>query len=600
MPTFSLRGPVRRFAPAEIDDVIDLKSALIRTGDYARPANGLSAAVDDEMSRGLMRFQYRNGLKVDGAATPGGPTERTLDRALAQPTDPHPTNAPSDPRRNTQNGFETRRADGKAQTGLFARTPLRTKPPGQTLTEKREGLPLRQRALISPPRADQRGAAPGLVFLGDDPTPPRPLRLGGGVGEQAENAPEDMVRAKHALAWAGYYPMARDKIADPTPETEFRHAILDLQAINGLRRDGRAQPGGETEAKLNELNEPGFSLRTRRPATDAQAKLPTDWRRQIDTARADTVRVASIEPNFAGESSDSLAARLNSGADGTRAGFGQAAPIPTAQTQTARPRIAQSPLPEPAAPGSQSGPAARDPAPPWAAPSAMSEPAPAEPAAPDPAPPAFVPSLDTLRRIAPETDWTEERVAAQQSVIGQSTAEANTTALPEFQSRVPGAAGVSEYYAFDGKQMMHVRDGQVIRSWPAVSGREGFQTRAHQHEENKGPIPEGSYSLRQDRHQAFQDIPAHFRMLDHLPFYVPIGPWPGSTESWGENRVWVSGPNGEERPVVQGRSGFAVHGGAAAGSQGCIDLTEHMPDFTAYFKNQNRDLPLIVSYPEVK
>ena len=76
------------------------------------------------------------------------------------------------------------------------------------------------------------------------------------------------------------------------------------------------------------------------------------------------------------------------------------------------------------------------------------------------------------------------------------------------------------------------------------------------------------------------------------------GPWPGKTNSWGENRFWISGPDGEKNPTKLGRNGFSIHGGTEPGSAGCIDATKFMADFTAYFKQTGKNLPLIVSYSE--
>jgi hypothetical protein len=45
-----------------------------------------------------------------------------------------------------------------------------------------------------------------------------------------------------------------------------------------------------------------------------------------------------------------------------------------------------------------------------------------------------------------------------------------------------------------------------------------------------------------------------------------------------------------------GRDNFSIHGGWTAGSNGCIDLTENMADFTQWLKKHGQDLIVKVSY----
>lgn len=43
-------------------------------------------------------------------------------------------------------------------------------------------------------------------------------------------------------------------------------------------------------------------------------------------------------------------------------------------------------------------------------------------------------------------------------------------------------------------------------------------------------------------------------------------------------------------------AGFYVHGGWEPGSNGCIDLTSQMDDFTKWFENNGHDLIINVKY----
>lgn len=209
----------------------------------------------------------------------------------------------------------------------------------------------------------------------------------------------------------------------------------------------------------------------------------------------------------------------------------------------------------------------------------------------------YRPGLDDLRRVAPEAGWTREDWRAQQARIDRTRAVAQVSALPAFRTRMPDADAGGEYLAFDGTRMMHVRDGRVLRAWPAISGKDGHHGKDDQALKDKGPIPEGAWMLKQDRHQSISDL----GFLDRAVNYSFLrGKWPGDVISWGENRVWISGPDGEANPRILGRDGFSIHGGWRPGSSGCIDLTDYMADFTAWFRHGARDLPLFVSYPAAR
>ena len=62
---------------------------------------------------------------------------------------------------------------------------------------------------------------------------------------------------------------------------------------------------------------------------------------------------------------------------------------------------------------------------------------------------------------------------------------------------------------------------------------------------------------------------------------------------WGKHRVWLE-PS--KKTDTFGRGGFYVHGGWEPGSNGCIDLTSQMDDFTKWFENNGHDLIVNVKY----
>lgn len=106
----------------------------------------------------------------------------------------------------------------------------------------------------------------------------------------------------------------------------------------------------------------------------------------------------------------------------------------------------------------------------------------------------------------------------------------------------------------------------------------------------RGPIPEGEYSVNQSDAQT---ITAGQAVLGELG----AGAWPGGTWSWGTQRVWLNPHQGTE---TFGRSAFSIHGGAAPGSAGCIDLTIQATRFFRYFSKSDRNFVLVVKYGSSK
>jgi len=78
-----LRRTIASNVNTEPEDVLRTKSALTALGDYKPPQWGLTDIPDGPLFEAVKSFQKRNGLRVDGQMDPGGPTERTVNRALA-------------------------------------------------------------------------------------------------------------------------------------------------------------------------------------------------------------------------------------------------------------------------------------------------------------------------------------------------------------------------------------------------------------------------------------------------------------------------------------------------------------------------------------
>ncbi|MBF0311744.1 MAG: DUF2778 domain-containing protein, partial [Magnetococcales bacterium] len=144
-----------------------------------------------------------------------------------------------------------------------------------------------------------------------------------------------------------------------------------------------------------------------------------------------------------------------------------------------------------------------------------------------------------------------------------------------------------EKLIYDGQFLSYWKDGRIDKVWSGVSGEKGFQSKEHQSVVNKGPIPQGRYSVAQGQHQSIGG-------LDRLIGKVGQGNFPGGVPTWGEHRVWLK-PSLENE--MHGRTKFTIHGGSEPGSAGCIDLTDEMESFSKWFKDHKKDLDLEVFYP---
>jgi hypothetical protein len=143
---------------------------------------------------------------------------------------------------------------------------------------------------------------------------------------------------------------------------------------------------------------------------------------------------------------------------------------------------------------------------------------------------------------------------------------------------------------FDGRVLRW--SGSTTHSWPAVSGKRGYQSKEHQTLKDKGPIPEGRWLVKQSRYQ--QISLDRIMWLERLCLIgIRFGTWPGGVSSWGMHRIWLEPASGTD---TLGRSGFSIHGGAEPGSIGCIDLTGNMSAFVQVFRAYGKDVELTVDY----
>jgi hypothetical protein len=135
---------------------------------------------------------------------------------------------------------------------------------------------------------------------------------------------------------------------------------------------------------------------------------------------------------------------------------------------------------------------------------------------------------------------------------------------------------------FNGHYLM--LRGPGGRSYPAVSGRPAESkfdySSARYSARGEGPIPPGRYWVRPSEMWS-----NHWYNL-------------ASRSAWGDHRITIHIFPGTE---TYGRGGFFIHGGAHAGSAGCINLQSRMEDFVRDLEAANKTsqdcyVPLTVQY----
>ena len=173
------------------------------------------------------------------------------------------------------------------------------------------------------------------------------------------------------------------------------------------------------------------------------------------------------------------------------------------------------------------------------------------------------------------------------TVVAPNTAEKSPNKPAEkatFEKPVNTKPG--QHAVFDGKTLTLYQDGKPVMSWEAVSGNEGFQNSKFEKIPSVGPIPTGVYVARQEKLQ-------HITPYGLVAGVANKGTWPGSLYSWGASRIRLEA---SIETNTYNRDGFYIHGGWEPGSNGCIDLTSQMGDFTKWFETNGQDLIINVKY----
>lgn len=209
-------------------------------------------------------------------------------------------------------------------------------------------------------------------------------------------------------------------------------------------------------------------------------------------------------------------------------------------------------------------------------------------------------------------------------VSGTSGKVSNTSKEKEVAELETGGVDVLNPNAslfFDGDDLYWVIGGVKVKSWGATSGLTWKNTpmsdwkqllnRYTQNREewskqkNAGPLPEGKYSagpLESRTGEPIGGLQALWLKVTGQVSDSQSRAFGADTNlskiSWGNYRLRIN-PTGNQD--MYGRGDFYIHGGAIAGSHGCIDLTDGMEDFAKFFSiwsssTNKRTIPLTVDY----
>ncbi len=113
------------------------------------------------------------------------------------------------------------------------------------------------------------------------------------------------------------------------------------------------------------------------------------------------------------------------------------------------------------------------------------------------------------------------------------------------------------------------------------------------------PVAAGDFARSASANTSSPPYVARQEKLQYISSYGLVvgllnkGTWPGSLYSWGSSRIALEA---SKETNTFDRGGFYIHGGWEPGSNGCIDLTSQMDDFTKWFENNGHDLIINIKY----
>lgn len=141
---------------------------------------------------------------------------------------------------------------------------------------------------------------------------------------------------------------------------------------------------------------------------------------------------------------------------------------------------------------------------------------------------------------------------------------------------------MSELLVYDGKKLhwKDPKDGKPAASYAATSGMPGAQNVKHTCVPDKGPVPEGTYTIRTwvDKKPAQADGSGQCQLKPSwLIQKIPRGADAGRCETfwanWGHHRVRMTpADEATKTACTPHRGGFYIHDSTKGFSHGCIEV----------------------------
>ena len=228
----------------------------------------------------------------------------------------------------------------------------------------------------------------------------------------------------------------------------------------------------------------------------------------------------------------------------------------------------------------------------------------------------------------------EAATSAQQEM--EINAAVDTAIEAELNDKKPAATNPTASLKFDGDYLHWLNDGEPVAKWKAYSGLSFGNTPFNKEDYKKlmaikvgdpdetsklklaGPTPPGPYNVgklqvrdgvKVNSPETYSDDIGYLKALWLYKDTKNISKaklndlnlWGTDSDfskiGWGDFRATLTQTKGD----THGRSSMYIHGGSVAGSHGCIDLTDEMPDFAKWYaawlvKNSGKTLTLLVDY----
>jgi hypothetical protein len=152
-----------------------------------------------------------------------------------------------------------------------------------------------------------------------------------------------------------------------------------------------------------------------------------------------------------------------------------------------------------------------------------------------------------------------------------------------FISVTPIIGRTHSILVFDGSAWSVYSGEHIVLKVPVAAGRPFFQSPKNQFLKNKGPLPEGTYSLKLNDTVQFRQ-PGTVSTLKWILKYI----------AWGNLAIPLE-PSGTTD--LKGRHSFMIHGGGwIVGSKGCVVVYGKDRELYQLLTKNAQDVELVVRY----